>query len=52
MRALITGLTRPAAGAVYTFNGMFVDDLMADVLKLFIYLAVAAMLVYSRGYTR
>jgi len=29
---------------------MFVDDLMADVLKLLIYLAVSMMLVYSRQY--
>src|SRR3990167_4255814 len=34
----------------YTFNGMFVDDVMADVLKMMTYLAVAAMLVYSRSY--
>lgn len=35
---------------VSTFNGMFVDDVMADVLKLMTYIAVAAMLVYSRSY--
>ncbi len=35
---------------VYTFSGMFVDDLMSDVLKLLIYLGVMAMLVYSRAY--
>ena len=29
---------------------MFVDDLMADVLKLLIYVSVMAMLVYSRAY--
>jgi NADH-quinone oxidoreductase subunit N len=29
---------------------MFVDDAMSDVLKLALYLAVAIMLVYSRGY--
>ncbi|MBI3068639.1 MAG: NADH-quinone oxidoreductase subunit NuoN [Betaproteobacteria bacterium] len=34
----------------YTFSGMFVDDLMADVLKLGVYVAVIAMLVYSRAY--
>jgi len=33
-----------------TFNGMFVDDVMSDVLKLMTYIAVSAMLVYSRSY--
>jgi len=33
---------------VTTFSDMFVDDLMADVLKLMVYLGVGAMLVYSR----
>jgi len=35
---------------VTTFSGMFVDDLMSDVLKLLAYLGVSAMLVYSRAY--
>jgi NADH-quinone oxidoreductase subunit N len=35
---------------VTTFSGMFVDDLMADVLKLMVYVGVAVMLVYSRPY--
>ena len=35
---------------VTTFTGMFVDDLMADVLKLMVYLGVGVMLVYSRPY--
>jgi NADH-quinone oxidoreductase subunit N len=35
---------------VHTFSGMFVDDLMSDVLKLFTYLGVMVMLVYSRAY--
>jgi NADH-quinone oxidoreductase subunit N len=34
------------------FNGMFVRDRVADVLKLFVYLGVAAILVYSRLYVR
>jgi len=34
----------------HTFSGMFVDDVMSDVLKLMTYIAVSAMLVYSRGY--
>ncbi|MFZ5502820.1 MAG: NADH-quinone oxidoreductase subunit NuoN [Pseudomonadota bacterium] len=37
-------------GVFYAFNGMFVDDLMADVLKLLTCLAVLMMLVYSREY--
>jgi NADH-quinone oxidoreductase subunit N len=39
-----------SAEPVTTFSGMFVDDLMADVLKLMVYLGVGAMLVYSRAY--
>ncbi len=35
---------------VYTFSGMFVDDLMSDVLKLLVYAAVMVTLVYSRAY--
>jgi NADH-quinone oxidoreductase subunit N len=38
----------PAVG--YAFNGMFVDDPLADLLKLMTYLAISVMLVYSRGY--
>ncbi len=34
----------------YAFHNMFVDDLMSDVLKIFSYLAVSMMLVYSRQY--
>jgi NADH-quinone oxidoreductase subunit N len=41
-----------APHTVTTFNGMFVDDLLADVLKVFVYLGVAAVLVYSRHYAR
>jgi NADH-quinone oxidoreductase subunit N len=33
-----------------TFNGMFVSDMMASVLKMFTYLAVTLGLVYSRQY--
>jgi NADH-quinone oxidoreductase subunit N len=35
---------------VYTFSGMFVDDLMADVLKLLVLLSVMLVLAYSRPY--
>ena len=34
----------------YTFSGMFVDDVMSDVLKLLVYLGVMVILVYSRAY--
>lgn len=34
----------------YTFNNMFVSDMLGDLLKLFIYLAVAVALLYGRGY--
>ncbi|HSE00145.1 MAG TPA: NADH-quinone oxidoreductase subunit NuoN [Burkholderiales bacterium] len=46
---LITYATAAVEPAT-TFNGMFVDDLMADVLKLIIYLGVMVILVYSRPY--
>ena len=34
----------------YTFNNMFVSDVMANVLKMLAYIAVAAGMVYSRSY--
>jgi NADH-quinone oxidoreductase subunit N len=38
-------------GAVgYAFNNMFVDDPLADVLKLMIYLSTSMVLIYSRSY--
>lgn len=45
-------LTAASAGGdtVHALNGMFVDDPMADVLKVMVCIAVAVMLVYSRGY--
>jgi NADH-quinone oxidoreductase subunit N len=47
--AILTYLT--ATGEpVYTFSGMFVDDLMSDVLKLMTYIVTAVVLVYSRTY--
>jgi NADH-quinone oxidoreductase subunit N len=47
--ALITVSTHHA-GVTHLFHGMFVDDLMSDVLKLVSYLAMSMMLVYSRNY--
>jgi NADH-quinone oxidoreductase subunit N len=35
---------------VYTFSGMFVDDAMADILKILVYITVSTVLVYSRTY--
>lgn len=47
--AIITWYT--SSGEVtYTFSNMFVDDLMADLLKLMLYLTVIVVLFYSRGY--
>jgi NADH-quinone oxidoreductase subunit N len=34
----------------YTFSGLFVDDLLSDLLKLMLYLTVMVVLFYSRGY--
>jgi NADH-quinone oxidoreductase subunit N len=35
---------------VYTFNGMFVDDVLAQSSKIFVYASVSLMLAYSRQY--
>ncbi len=35
---------------VHAFNGMYVDDLMSDVLKMISYLGMSMVLVYSRQY--
>jgi NADH-quinone oxidoreductase subunit N len=50
--ALLTWMVTWMTGGqpAYTFNGMFVSDLMASVLKMFTYIAVALCLVYSRTY--
>ena len=34
----------------YTFSNMFVDDLMSDLLKLFLFMTVFVVMFYSRGY--
>ena len=46
LTAAIGAISEP----IYTFNGMFVSDVMANVLKIVTYVAVAAGMVYSRGY--
>jgi NADH-quinone oxidoreductase subunit N len=50
--ALVTLSVTGATGGqlAYTFNDRFVFDLMASVLKMFTYIAVALCLVYSRTY--
>ena len=47
--ALVT-LASARSEVSFAFNGMFVDDPMSDLLKLMVYISVAAMLIYSRGY--
>jgi NADH-quinone oxidoreductase subunit N len=37
---------------VLALNGLFIDDPLSDVLKLFLYLTTAVVLVYSRTYLR
>jgi NADH-quinone oxidoreductase subunit N len=37
---------------VLAMHGLFIDDPLSDVLKLFLYLTVAVVLVYSRDYLR
>lgn len=47
--ALITYWTMDGQ-VVLTFSNMFVDDLLADFLKLVLYLAVIIVIIYSRDY--
>lgn len=47
--ALITWQTMDGQ-VVLTFSNMFVDDLLADFLKLALYLAVIVVVIYSRDY--
>jgi NADH-quinone oxidoreductase subunit N len=47
---VVTLFTAREIEPVTTFSGMFVDDLMSDVLKLLVYIGVMVMLVYSRAY--
>lgn len=46
------GITAFTGGGetAYTFNGMFIDDAMADLLKLMTYLAGIAAVIYARQY--
>jgi NADH-quinone oxidoreductase subunit N len=47
--AMITVATHTSAVS-YAFSGMFVDDPLADMLKLMTYLATSVVLIYSRSY--
>ena len=48
---LTVGTVQGTGGEVtYTFSNMFVSDYMGNLLKMLTYIAVAACLVYSRGY--
>ena len=47
--AIITFFTA-STDVTYTFSGMFVDDTLADVLKLIVYITVSIFLVYSHKY--
>ncbi len=47
--ALITFLSL-SVDVSYTFSGMYVDDVMADILKLMVYGTVSAVLIYSHSY--
>ena len=48
---LTVGVVQGTGGGVtYTFSNMFVSDYMGNLLKMLTYIAVAACLVYSRGY--
>jgi len=49
--AIFTYVDFKAGTTTYTFYNMFVSDPMANLLKLFTYLAVGVTLVYSRQYT-
>lgn len=48
--ATIIQVTTMTGEVTYTFSNMFVDDLMADLLKVFLYMTVMLVLFYSRGY--
>ena len=48
--ALFTFADYNSGATVYTFSNMFVSDPMANLLKLFTYLATAITLIYSRQY--
>ncbi|PWF48319.1 NADH-quinone oxidoreductase subunit NuoN [Massilia glaciei] len=48
--AVFTAIDFASGATVYTFNNMYVSDPIANLLKLFTYLAVGVTLIYSRQY--
>ncbi|MEA5445805.1 NADH-quinone oxidoreductase subunit NuoN [Gammaproteobacteria bacterium AB-CW1] len=48
--AAILTWTIMGEAATFTFGGMFIGDSLAHVLKLFLYLSLAVVLIYSRAY--
>ena len=48
--AAILTLFTSTGEVVYAFNGLYVDDLMGDLLKLVLYLTVIVTLFYARPY--
>lgn len=48
--AAVLTITLHTAETVYTFSGTYVADPMSDLLKVFIYLTTAGVMIYSRGY--
>ncbi len=48
--AAFVTVTTHVGSVSYSFSGLFVDDALADVLKLMIYLSTSVMLVYTRSY--
>jgi NADH-quinone oxidoreductase subunit N len=52
LAALVFTLSLPSEQRTLAFNGLFVSDTLAKVLKAFIYIVVAAVFVYSRQYLK
>ncbi|WP_153109036.1 NADH-quinone oxidoreductase subunit NuoN [Propionivibrio limicola] len=48
--AAVATLLTSSGQILYTFNNMYVGDLMGDLLKLCVYVTVSVVLFYSRGY--
>jgi len=48
--AAVLTITLHSGEAVYTFSGTYVADPMSDLLKVFIYLTTAGVMIYSRDY--
>jgi NADH-quinone oxidoreductase subunit N len=49
---LVITYTTMTGEMVLTFSNMFVDDMLADSLKLLVYITMMVVLVYSRGFLR